>query len=448
MPELEQTVSPLGGGSGGANAGGIAARPVIDQTFERGGDRGIVQSDSKPVIQQIVRSGGASAGGMKLPDSVRQMLAKMDEPDAAPDPKTESSPAAPGPDVAGAARSAVSPPASSPTGAAAATPTPQAAPASDEHRARADRFEARNRELVAEVERMKSAPRSELDARLKALDEAEKLYLDNPHAAVRKFLAVVRGVEKYDPEHADVSDEMSGLYKDLTARELKVELDQGEVARRESARTRMLLARDRRERDATSKVTAAPTDTPEAQQAAQHTAIIGNRLAMKQDDGKTVGEAYPLTMKLAERLNGMRPEALILAKIRHGVETGEFEAADPNERDPRAIERHNQKLIEQAARAIETQYQALSDAFGQARPQQPQPSTAATPTPPDTKATQDAGRSQVAPSITNASASVAPATPPAKQDAPKEEEQPFHRRRPGESEEKRRLRIAQRHLGG
>ena len=427
MPELEQTVSPLGSGAPSSTvpAGGAAARPVINQSFSHGGDRSAVKAEGTPVISQEVPSGGSSRGGSMLSESTRKMLANLDKygsvaapPDAPKDEpaKTDSPPAASGADAAGA--NAQASPSATPVDkaspdAAAAAPTP--AP-TDEHKARADRYEAANRTLVAEVERLKAAPKqSEMDKRLKALDAAERMYLDDPIGAIRHLIATVHGLD--DPKHADVDAEMSGLYQDLTARELGVPLDASKRAEREALRTRQIVARDRRERSAPQAP--APDASPEAQRDAQHTQLIAGRLS-----DKAVADQYPLTVKFAERLHGAKPEALILKVIRDGFATGEF---DPNTKD--------HQLIEQAARKIENHYQDLAKSFDEARPRN---STAQTPNDADAKAKQDTGRSQVAPTITNASASVAPATPPAKQPDPAK---PKYK-----SEHERRLEIARKYM--
>lgn len=442
MPELTQTVSPLGGGvstTTGGSAGGAAARPVITQTFSRGnGEHASAKAENTPVIEQSVPSGGASRGGSMLSESTRQMLSNLDKygsvlkPKDAPDEpaKTDSPPAASGADAAGATAQPASPPAS--PEASPATPKPDAATAapSDEHKQRADRYEAKNRELVAEVERLRAAPKSaELDKRLKALDAAERMYLDDPIGAVRHLIATVHGYD--DPKHTDVDAELSGLYQDLTARELGVPLDAAKRAERESARTRQIVARERRERELAAQKPAVQED-PEAQLFADHSAFIANHIQGRDKDGRAVADAYPLAMKFSERMHGHKPEALALKIIREAVATGEI-----------PMEMSAADKIRHAFTKIETHYQDLAKSFDEARPRN---STAA-PTPPaDAKANQDTGRTQVAPTITNASASVAPATPPAKQDT-KPVDQDFRRRRPGESEDARRKRIAEHHMG-
>jgi hypothetical protein len=430
MPEIVQTVSPLGGSTGNSVApGAAAARPVINQTFSHGGDTARTESTSSPVIEQKVRSGGD--GGSMLSESTRKMLDNLDKYGSVLAPK--DAPADP-PAEQKAEPVAATPPAETTPVAPAATTEPEktAAQPQDDYRGISERLTNKNRELLAEIEQLKGRPSRELNATEKALQKAYSTYWDDSVGAVRQFLAVVHGHE--DPAHKDIDSELSGLYQDLTARELNVQLDPNQQAIRESARTRQILAREKRERQAEQATTAAPAETPESRQAAEHSALIGSRLSSRQDDGKIVGDAYPLTMKFAERLHGTKPEALILNILREGFKTGEF---DPREND--------HKLIDQAAKKIETHYQALAGMFDEAR--KPATSTA-TPTPAaDAKANQEQARNQVGRSITNASASVAPATPPAKQPEKTDAELPRSRKRPGETEDMRRARILKEHFG-
>lgn len=430
MPELEQSVSPLG--SGGQTVVGVAARPVIGQTFAQGGDKSAVTAKDSPTIEQTVTQGGGS--GRLLSESTRKMLENLDKhgnvhgargSEAQQAPKPESPPVASGADVAGTSTQAP-PSAASPEATAAVAAEAKPEPPADEHRVRADRLEGRNRELVAEVEKLKAQPtKREMDARLKALDEIERSYFDDPRMAVRRLQALALGLD--DPKHADVDKEMRGLYHELTAEELQVPLDDAKASKRESERITALFRRQQREaaaeREAAQKQTAEP---PEAKQFAEHTALVAGRLISKQTDGKAVADAYPLTMRLAEKLHGAKPEALILRELHRGFATGEY---DPKE--------HDHKLIEQAAAKIETHYQALAEMFGQARPA----TSTATPTPADATAKQDVGQNQGARTITNASASVAPATPPAKQPDPQPQQRPKYK-----SEAERRMAIAKQHF--
>lgn len=430
MAEIVQEVSPLGASApaNGTPRNGVSSRPIISQTFTPGGGRGGAAAEGGgPTIEQTVSSNGAA--GPMLKSTTREMLDNLDKYGTvkAP-PKPEGEVATPAADAKPAVAPVVATPAAEPARAPeAAKPAETPAAALDEHRAAYDRVSTRNRELVAELERLKVSPRAEPSARAKALEQVERMYLDDPVAAVRLLIATVQGVD--DPKHKDVDAELSGFYQDLTARELGVPVDPTRHELRESTRTRLALARDKREwKSEREAATAAPPDDPEVKLAAEHASLIGNRLTSKLSDGKTVGEAYPLTMKLAERLTGKKPEAMILAALRDGFKTGEF---DPKDND--------HALIEQAAKKIEAQYQALGDLFGEARPTAP--STAATPTPStDATASKDAAQRQAGRSITNASASVAPATPPAKP-APTETKPAF------KSERERRLAIARKHLG-
>jgi hypothetical protein len=432
MPDIVQTVSPLGGAptSGNAAPGAAAARPVINQTFSHGGDTARTESTSSPVIEQKVRSGG-EAGSSMLSESTRKMLDNLDKYGSVLAPK--DAPADP-PAEQKTEPAAATPAAETKPAAPAGTPEPEkpAAQPQDDYRGISERLTNKNRELLSEIESLKARPSRELNATEKALQKAYSSYWDDSVGAVRQFLAVVHGHE--DPAHKDIDSELSGLYQDLTARELNVPLDKNEQAIRESARTRQILAREKRERQAEQTTSTAPPDDPEAKLLAEHTQIVGNRLSSRLADGKTVADAYPLTSKFAEQLNGQKPAALILAVIREGVRTGEIDVND-----------HNDSKIEQAAKKIEAHYQALADMFDEAR--KPATSTA-TPTPAaDAKANQEQARNQVGRPITNASASVAPATPPAKQPEKPDAELPRSRKRPGETEDMRRARILKDHFG-
>lgn len=431
MAEIVQEVSPLGASApanGTSSRNSVASRPVIAQTFTPGGGRSMATAEGGgPTIEQTVSSNGAA--GPMLKSTTREMLDNLDKYGTVRAPvKPEGETATPAGDAKPAAAPAVAATAAEPVKApepAKPAETPVAAP--DEHRAAYERVSTRNRELVAEIEKLKGAPtRREQSAREKALDEAERMYLDDPIGSIRRIIATVQGID--DPKHKDVDAELSGLYQDLTARELGVPVDPTRQELRESTRTRLALARDKREwKSEREAATAAPPDDPEAKLAAEHTSLIGTRLTSKSADGKAVGDAYPLTMKLAERLSGKKPEAMILAALRDGFKTGEF---DPKE--------HDHALIEQAAKKIEAQYQALADLIGGART--PATSTA-TPTPStDATANKDEAQKQAGRSITNASASVAPATSPAKQSPPAEDKPKY------KNENERRLAIARKYI--
>lgn len=412
MPEIVSEMTSSGPRTGGTPAAGANARPVISQSITVGSVGSLARSSSSAptgdsgepgsagvsnTIDNPITQGGRPARTMS--ETVRAALARLDA-SASPTPSNEQ--------AAGEAPSTSAAPGSAPAPATPAAPAaPEAKPQpADDHRAELERVTARNRDLVAELERAKAgAGKRDLTSREKAMQAAEQQYFTGQSGAidaVRTFLASVLGIE--DPKHADVDAELSGLYQDLTSRELGVSVDPAQSAKREAARTRQLLARSERERKAVQDAAGKPTpEDPEAKLVTEHTTLIGNRLSQRQADGKTVGDAYPATMQLAERFYGLKPEATLLRVIREGFVTGEFDPHRPNE-----------ELIDQALKKSETHfrnlYQVLAGAFGGAST----PASTATPNTSDASANKDAGQRQAPRPITNASASVAPATLPAK----------------------------------
>lgn len=406
MAEIVSTLVPNGGG-GRASGNAAPARSTISNAVTVGGAKVSSQeraepeapSDGTAISNEVMQGGGRRTAGLGA--TALALLAKLDKGEAPDKPAiTDSPPAAAAPAVAGVSSAS---PAGLPAAAATAAPAPAevAKPAetpSADHTAEIERYATRNRDLVAELDKLKAGGgKREPDARSKSLDEIERMFGDNPVAAIRKLAALHHNVA--DPASKDIDAELSGIYQDLTERELGVSLDPATKAQRESARTRKLLEREQRERRAEQEAASKPApDDPEAKQFAEHSSLIGSHLSSKQADGKAVADAYPLTMKFAEALHGTKPADLVLRAIRAGFATGEF--------DPKA---NDDALITQAAKKLEARYQALADAFVEAR----KPSTA-TPTPADATAPKVEAQPKASHSITNASASVAPATPPAK----------------------------------
>ena len=413
MSELVQEVSSIGGSSR-SQGNAAASRPIIEQSVGSGGTS-VVEGSSKPVIEQTVARGS----GPMLSATTREMLENLDKHGSVRAPAAD-------PNVPAANEEPKAAPAAAP--AKEPTKEPETKPAesaesakpepNDEHRVANERLAARNRELLSELETLrKSGSQREPEPRFKALAEAERGYLDDSTGALRKFIAAAIGVD--DPAHKDVDAELAGLYQDLTAKELGIELDESKRALREVTRTRQLRARDQREARTQQEKPAAAPATAQTDNA-EHVALIGGKLP-------TIGAKYPLTMALAERMHGAKPEALLLRVIHEGFATGEF---DPSSSDD--------LLIEQALKKTETHYQALADDIGKARPS----NSTATPTTADATANQEKAQPQAGRSITNASASVAPATPPAKQPETTTKTEPVYR-----TEHERRMAIARKHFG-
>lgn len=376
-------------------------------------------------------------GGRVLAESTKQLLENIDKhgtakPDessqaAGADPAAAApSPSSPGLSPAPDAAAAPAPPA--PAEAPAPAAAPATAPAAD-HAAENARLVEHNRRLVAELEAARKQPapatRGEPSAREKALDDAERGYLDDSIGSVRRFVATALGID--DPASEAVTREIKFLYQDLTQLELGVALGPEHQAAKEAARTRMLLERDKRDRKAETVKPSAATDPGQdvtaAREAAAVPVIADHFVATKH------AEKFPLLMKLAPKLDGMPPEKLVWKLIERGIQTGEVARNDPDD-----------KLIEYASNLVENHYKALRDEIAPASA----PSTA-TPAQAGVTATDQKAQptSQGPRTVTNASASVAPATLPAAT-TPATTEQPKPKFR---NEKERREFLVAKHFG-
>lgn len=387
-----------------APAAGAPVRGGRDMGNSRG-SRGSITEDV--VVGSMVARPAAGAGsvdedftvgprgGRALSDGARKMLANIDKHDSVHD---ESPPAATGAAVAVSPDLPVVTPAGAAPVAAAVAPPPAPDPAAEHIEART-KLEEHNRKLVAELAAARARPaRGEPTARDKALDEAEKGYLGDSVGSVRRLIATALGIE--DPASKDVDKELTYLYHDLTKRELGVALDPAVQNDRENDRTRRMLERDRRERTAP---VSAPDETAArtAQDAAQATAIAGMLPGLKH------AEKYPLLTAHSEALHSAKPEVLIWEVIKHEIAAGVIRP-DANGKYP-----DDATLIDHASKTIETRYQALRDRFAPAAA-----TSTATPTQPTVTTDAKADPAPGVRTITNASASVAPATLPAAKPEP------------------------------
>jgi hypothetical protein len=277
---------------------------------------------------------------------------------------------------------------------------------------KAQNFEVANQRLVAELEAAKSTPARDRTEYEQQLVDAWKSYVDEgPVVAIRKFIGAVLGSA---PDSKDVSSELAGAYLDLTSQEVGVPLDQSQQAMREAARARLALARDKRERAESEKK--APTgNSAEAQQIEQAGSYIDNIATTKGQNGTSYAEEFPLTFRLAERFDGMKPGKLLATSIRHEVKIGALTGREPED-----------VLIRHAARKIEAYYDETLKLGNTARPQPAQKTdTTKSGTPAAKPASQAQRQGQGARTINNAKASVAPSTPPkTKKQEPKTEEKP------------------------
>lgn len=406
----------------------VAAREPIVETMEldqfRRNGSGILESYSDERGDRDL--GGASDRIGKLEEAHAAARAEAEKAEAE---KSGASPAGdPAAALAATPATTIAAPATPP--APAPAPTPVAEPA-DEHKARADRFEAANQRLVAELDAERAKPKGAAPIPHKLLIEASEGYVDDPIAATMKFLAAALGVE--DPKDPKVAAELRDFYFDLTAKELGTTPDPAHEARRESARTRLMLERDKRAQKAEGAVTAERAAAEaEVSKAAAAAEFIGNRLHTKTGDGRSIADDHPLLTKLSETLDGHKPEALLWKVIERESKTGRLVLGPDDDVNIRAAAR----LIEDHYTNVTKKVTATTDT---------KPSTAPTPsgTPPPaapTSASKDTRTSPAARTLTTADASVAPATPPATP-APTDSKKPKFRTN------KERQDYALRHLG-
>lgn len=267
----------------------------------------------------------------------------------------------------------------------------------------AARLEARNRELVSELETARKTPKAQRTEREAALISAEASYYDEGSIpALRKFLSIVVGAA---PDSKEVDAELSGVLTDLTARELGVSLDHNQQALRDNARTRLLLARDRREKaDADKK----PSPDNSAEDVNYETAAnhIDNLLSTKGQSGTSPADEYPMLMSLAEDFDGFKPSAVLARAIRREIMTGTLDPTKLSDADMvRAVAPKIEKHYENVAKKIEAARLKKNTKKPDTTTPSGKPKVAV-------EARTEQRRSAGAPTITTATASRAPSTPP------------------------------------
>lgn len=189
----------------------------------------------------------------------------------------------------------------------------------DEIRETNARLEARNRELIAELESVKKAPKSARTERDVALSDAiDAYYNEGSVASLRKILSIVVGAS-HDSKEVDA--ELSGVYTDLTARELGVTLDANQQTLRDNARTRLLLARDKRDKAEAEKKPVADNSADDVNygEAIKH---IEPLLITKAKGTKSIADENPMLMTLAEEIDGCKPAELLARAIRQEILAG------------------------------------------------------------------------------------------------------------------------------
>lgn len=413
--EIVEELSPVGGAKPSAGNSRIARGQISESiTVDTGRGAEPTRDEAAGGVEQETITVGKRRLG--LPESARKMLDNIDKHGTVHD---ESPPAAAV--VPDAGVTPVSPAATvADPAAAAAAPVPT--PATVDADA-TERLTEANRKLLAEVETLRSSPVKHTPGqREKTLDEVERLLIDDSIGSLRKLYATALGVE--DPKDPAIDQHLTWLYHDLTERELGVPLDPTVKNAREVERVKHLRARDRREMAAESQRAAAPAPSAEDQTFAQHAQLVSGHQTSAGHTAK-----FPLLMAAGSDIDGRPASELVLREIRRGFDTGEYNRAT-----------NDDVLIEAASRRLEAKYQALADKIVKARPAvstaTPTQATVAT----DQKAEpQGTGHR----TITNASASVAPATPPAAKPTPTDDPP----KKPWRNEKERIKQLIAKHSG-
>ncbi|MBP9862669.1 MAG: hypothetical protein KBD62_32245 [Kofleriaceae bacterium] len=300
---------------------------------------------------------------------------------------------------------------------------PPAAPAPDvELKSTIERQAALIEKHRAEAEAARKAADEATRAREQAATADEDAYLADPSAAVRSWLARSLGVK--DAKDPVVEKELDDLIVDLIAARNGVSLDPAHTADRRSVLTQRSWEAEKRRRAGQDRdASNSPRDGAPAVQAAR--AEIARRLG-------TAKDATPHLLALSMTIDGREPEAVVWEALQKGVANGTI--------DPNASDDH---MFEQARSAAEKFYAARAEAFRASL----KLGTAASSTPPDPQASvaaalvkDDRARQGHGPrTITNAAASVAPAT-----STQKPAEVPPLRH---ETDQERRARVLKKHLG-
>lgn len=261
-------------------------------------------------------------------------------------------------------------------------------------------LEERNKSLISELETARKTPKAQRTERETQLLAAESSYIDEGSIpALRKFLGVIVGAA---PDSKEVDAELAGLYTDLTARELGVTLDQNQQALRDNARTRLLLARDKREKAEADKKPAVDNSADDAQYG-DATKYLDNLLAAKGQSGSSIADEYPMLMSLAQDFDGYAPGEVLARAIRREIMVGTL---DPNTSDV--------DMIRAVAPKIERHYDAVAKKIEATRAKKTKPNTTTPSEKPKvaTDKSKEQRQSQGARTISNATASRAPAKLP------------------------------------
>ncbi len=408
MPEPTTVDEVVSARTNSRGVGGLAARPVEDESFSA--STGAVKSD-RSGIENDTHS-HAEKRGRAFKDSTTKLLDKFekeardarstpaphDEGDA--DEGEETAADEGDADEPGETTEAAGDDADAVEGAGGEEGESEEAPV-DEWQTKYATVEQRNRELLTELDTARKTPKSQRTERETALVAAESSYIDEGSVpALRKFLGVIVGAA---PDSKEVDAELAGLYTDLTARELGVALDQNQQALRDNARTRLQLARDKRERVEADKkpVVDNSADNVQYEQAARY---VDNLLVTKGQSGTSLADEYPMLMDLAENFDGLKPAEVLARAIRQEIMTGTL---DPNRTS-------DADMIKAVASKIESYYDGVAKKIEAARAKKNKPGI----TPPSgtkpkvaVEASTEQRQSTGARTLTNAAASRAPAKP-------------------------------------
>lgn len=397
MPEtntVDEEVAP----TQKAGAGRLASRQTHDETV---GPDGKATSQRGGVEEE---NHAAARTGRRIPDSTEKLLAQMEKDALEPHEEGDADEDEPDEGVGEAAGEsdddageAVDDTGEGESGDEAAEGGKE-----DEAPALTARLEARNRELISELETARATPKSQRTERETALVAAEATYYDEGSVpALRKFLSVIVGAAA---DSKEVDAELSGLYTDLTARELGVSLDDNQRNLRDNARTRLLLARDKREKVEADKKPVADNsaDAVNYEAGAKH---VDSLLSTKGQSGTSYADEYPMLMTLAEDFDGYKPGEVIARAIRQEIMTGTLDPTKHSDID----------MVRAVAPKIEKHYDAVAKKIEAARAKKTKTDTT-TPSGKKPKVAVEGSTEQRqstgARTITNATASRAPAKQP------------------------------------
>ena len=256
------------------------------------------------------------------------------------------------------------------------------------------RMEARNRELVSELEKLRSAPRgggSDLAT------QAAKMYLQDPQRALRMLVAA--GLEIEDLESKDIDGELEGLLLEAAGKDLGVPLEPTKKLEHDQRRLRHQL---RLQKTEASRPKAADDDG------------TAQRLEIIERVASPIVEKYPHARDLAEHIDGKPLREIVNQVILVGLATGELDGNASNE-----------ALVSRALDVIESRYKRIGDRIVASRKPAESPTSGASDKP-------------GARTVTTSNASVAPTKAP---EPPKQEQE----KEPA-SEEERRAAILARHF--